>query len=235
MAKQFKDIPKEAVTASLSSDRTQAVKLGAGRVFDLPPVTDKKVKIPKSVRHVSIHDDSACHVLDAQEYALKDSPLKKYCTEDYEIQRNREGISVRNREHIIIARTCPFTKDFCEKPEVSIDCYACTYKQSLGYEVSPVTGEFIKKDSGKLKWSLLPFEELKDVVRVLMKGAEKYSADNWKKCDDVTRYKDALMRHVIAYVSGEKEDYEFGLSHLAHAVCNCLFLMWFDHHKKEEK
>ena len=95
--------------------------------------------------------------------------------------------------------------------------------------------KFIKSDSGKLKWSLLPFEELKDVVRVLMKGAEKYSADNWKKCNDVTRYKDALMRHVIAYVSGEKEDYEFGFSHLAHAVCNCLFLMWFDHHKKEEK
>ena len=95
-------------------------------------------------------------------------------------------------------------------------------------------GDFVKKDSGKLQWSLMPFEELRDVVKVLMHGAEKYSPDNWKKCDNVVRYKDALMRHVIAYVSGEEIDSEFGLSHLAHAVCNCLFLMWFDKHKDEK-
>lgn len=93
---------------------------------------------------------------------------------------------------------------------------------------------FIKADSGKLQWSLLPFEELKDVVRVLMLGAKKYTPDNWKKCDDVTRYKDALMRHVISYVSGDTTDEESGLSHLAHAVCNCLFLMYFDSREKEK-
>jgi hypothetical protein len=93
---------------------------------------------------------------------------------------------------------------------------------------------FIKADSGKLQWSLLPFEELKDVVRVLMLGAKKYTPDNWKKCDDVTRYKDALMRHVISYVSGDTTDDESGLSHLAHAVCNCLFLMYFDNTQKEK-
>ncbi len=93
---------------------------------------------------------------------------------------------------------------------------------------------FVKADSGKLQWSLLPFEELKDVVRVLMLGAKKYTPDNWKKCDDVTRYKDALMRHVISYVSGDETDEESQLSHLAHAVCNCLFLMYFDNTKKEK-
>jgi hypothetical protein len=96
------------------------------------------------------------------------------------------------------------------------------------------TSDFVKADSGKLQWSLLPFEELKDVVRVLMLGAKKYTPDNWKKCDDVTRYKDALMRHVISYVSGDTTDGESGLSHLAHAVCNCLFLMYFDNTKKEK-
>jgi hypothetical protein len=96
------------------------------------------------------------------------------------------------------------------------------------------TSDFIKADSGKLQWSLLPFEELKDVVRVLMLGAKKYTPDNWKKCDDVTRYKDALMRHVISYVSGDTTDDESGLSHLAHAVCNCLFLMYFDSREKEK-
>lgn len=106
--------------------------------------------------------------------------------------------------------------------------------EAFRYATSRLEGDFIKKDSGKLQWSLMPFEELKDVVKVLMHGAEKYSPDNWKNCDNVVRYKDALMRHVIAYVSGEEIDSEFGLSHLAHAVCNCLFLMWFDKHKDDK-
>lgn len=93
---------------------------------------------------------------------------------------------------------------------------------------------FVKNDSGKLQWSLLPFNELKDVVKALMLGARKYTPDNWKKCDDVTRYKDALMRHVISYICGETIDDESHISHLAHAVCNCLFLMYFDNTKKEE-
>ena len=63
-----------------------------------------------------------------------------------------------------------------------------------------MSNDFVKNDKGKLQWSLMPFEQLEDTVRVLMKGAEKYSRDNWKKCDDVNRYKDALMRHVTAYI-----------------------------------
>ena len=93
--------------------------------------------------------------------------------------------------------------------------------------------DFVKNDDGKLQWSLMPFEQLEDTVRVLMKGAVKYSRDNWKKCDDVNRYKDALMRHVTAYIKGETKDPEDNLSHLAHAICNCLFLQWFD--DKQEK
>lgn len=93
-------------------------------------------------------------------------------------------------------------------------------------------GDFIKKDEGKLQWSLMPFEQLEEVVKVLMNGAKKYSRDNWKKCDDTNRYKDALERHVVSYIKGEKKDAEDNLSHLAHAICNCLFLMYFD---KEEQ
>ena len=88
--------------------------------------------------------------------------------------------------------------------------------------------DFVKNDEGKLQWSLMPFEQLEEVVKVLMNGAKKYSRDNWKKCDDFDRYKDALMRHVTSYIKGEKLDSEDGLSHLAHAICNCLFLMYND-------
>lgn len=98
------------------------------------------------------------------------------------------------------------------------------------------TPKFVKADDDKTKWNLMPFRELEEVVKVLMNGAEKYSVDNWKYCNDPTRYKDALMRHVISYVSGEKTDDICkggdGLSHLAHAICNCLFLMYFDNEGK---
>ena len=99
--------------------------------------------------------------------------------------------------------------------------------------VKPST-DFVKNDSGKLEWSLMPFAQLEDVVRVLMNGAKKYSVDNWKKCDDTKRYEDALMRHVVAYVKGDKVDSEDNISHLAHAVCNCLFLMYFDKEKSND-
>lgn len=93
--------------------------------------------------------------------------------------------------------------------------------------------DFVKNDEGKLQWSLMPFKQLEDVVRVLMNGAKKYGRENWRKCDDISRYKDALMRHVTSYIEGECNDPEDGLSHMAHAICNCLFLMWFQ--KQEDR
>ena len=39
------------------------------------------------------------------------------------------------------------------------------------------------------------------------------------------------MRHVTAYIEGQKFDSGPGgddLHHLAHAICNCLFILYFD-------
>lgn len=100
--------------------------------------------------------------------------------------------------------------------------------------------EGVKFDSGKLKWSLLPEEEIEDILRVLDFGAKKYAPDNWKKVDNsLDRYYDALMRHLVEwkkkYSSGEynAKDEESGLSSLSHVGCCVLFLMW--HAKKAEK
>jgi hypothetical protein len=86
-----------------------------------------------------------------------------------------------------------------------------------------------KFDQGKPDWSLLPWGELEEVVKVLTAGKEKYGANNWQMVDSAhDRYFSAAMRHLTAWkIQGEK-DPESGFSHLAHAVCNLLFLMWFD-------
>lgn len=93
---------------------------------------------------------------------------------------------------------------------------------------TPITAG-VKYDKDKPKWSLLPFKALAEVVDVLTYGARKYAPDNWKKVPDArNRYIDATFRHFTAYISGEKNDSETGLNHLAHAICCLLFLLAFD-------
>jgi hypothetical protein len=91
----------------------------------------------------------------------------------------------------------------------------------------------IKYDGQKIRWDLLPFECLEGIVKVLMLGSKKYSDNNWKKVDNATeRYFAALMRHIVAWRTGCKNDSESGLNHLYHAACCVLFLLWFDEFKK---
>lgn len=89
----------------------------------------------------------------------------------------------------------------------------------------------VKFDGGKLDWTLLPFDSVKDILRVLEFGAKKYTRDNWQKVPDAKRrYTAAALRHVTAYAAGETLDPESGLPHLAHAGCCLLFLAWFEKH-----
>lgn len=87
-----------------------------------------------------------------------------------------------------------------------------------------------KKDDGfgtpnaKLQYHLIPQKALAEVVRVLMYGANRYGAENWRRVEPLgERYFDAGQRHEWAWKSGEKKDAESGLSHLAHAICCALF------------
>jgi len=94
----------------------------------------------------------------------------------------------------------------------------------------------IKYDAAKKRWSLLPLQEVEDIVAVLEFGAQKYSPDNWKFVPNAKqRYFDAMIRHMMAWWGGEKDDQESGMRHLAHAGCCLLFLMWLDRNDEESK
>ena len=83
-----------------------------------------------------------------------------------------------------------------------------------------------KFDGGKLQYGLIPPLAMKEMVKVLTFGAEKYEPDNWKHVpDSKRRYFDAMQRHVWAYKEGEVYDPESGIHHLAHAMC-CLFFLY---------
>lgn len=92
----------------------------------------------------------------------------------------------------------------------------------------------IKYDSGKLRYDLLPPEAIKEIVRVITFGAEKYGDYNWQLLSDFhSRYIAAAMRHIEAYRMGNHVDEESGLLHLAHAATNIIFLIWGDLHDVE--
>jgi hypothetical protein len=93
----------------------------------------------------------------------------------------------------------------------------------------------IKFDNHKLLWHLVNWDFIEAGVRVLMHGAKKYADDNWKIVSNRRqRYKNALERHTVAYLKGEKidigtaEDPGTNESHLACIFCNAMFLFWMD-------
>jgi hypothetical protein len=95
-------------------------------------------------------------------------------------------------------------------------------------------GDDKKKDHGKPMWDLLPYKQVSDIVDILTFGASKYGPNQWQEVDNARyRYFAAMMRHLTAWWEGESVDDESGKSHLAHAGCCLLFLMWFDNNKKE--
>jgi hypothetical protein len=83
----------------------------------------------------------------------------------------------------------------------------------------------VKADGGKVRPTLVPPSLMWAVAAVREYGCKKYQdPENWREVEP-QRYKDALYRHWLAYLSGEKCDQESGLPHLWHLACNVAFLI----------
>ena len=80
-------------------------------------------------------------------------------------------------------------------------------------------------DHGKPRPTLVPPSLVMAVARIREYGCQKYTdPENWKQVEP-QRYKDALYRHLLAYLRGERNDPESGLPHLWHMACNIAFLI----------
>lgn len=86
----------------------------------------------------------------------------------------------------------------------------------------------IKNDQDKVRLELISPEALLQLGKVLTHGARKYESHNWRKGISYSRILGAILRHVVAYLGGESKDQETGLSHIAHAMCECMFLLEFE-------
>jgi hypothetical protein len=96
--------------------------------------------------------------------------------------------------------------------------------------------EGMKFDGDKLRWDLLPIAQIEEVVKILTFGAKKYAPNNWQLVDDgIERYYAAVLRHIVAYRKGEIIDSDSNMPHLAHAMCNLMFLLWFTKETKDNE
>ena len=99
----------------------------------------------------------------------------------------------------------------------------------------PENDQTAKADAGKLPLTLVPRQIIRDIAEIRRYGCKKYpngGPDNWKKVS-VERYRDAMFRHMLAYLDDpDGVDEESGLPHLSHLATNVAFLCELE--KKDE-
>lgn len=120
------------------------------------------------------------------------------------------------------------------------DCVTCKSIVGCTARIYPVQGEPVelgeivprelpqghKDDGEKPRLDLLDAYAIEELSWVLTWGARKYAPHNWRKGIAISRLIGALLRHTFAFMRGEDNDPETGRSHMAHAMCCCMFLIW---------
>ena len=84
-----------------------------------------------------------------------------------------------------------------------------------------------KFDQGKPPIHLIPTKCITDAAFVFGFGAAKYGENNWRKDLNnmpYSRHYGSIMRHLLAWHSGEDIDPESGLPHLDHALTQMMIL-----------
>lgn len=85
-----------------------------------------------------------------------------------------------------------------------------------------------KHDGGKIPLNLLSNYALEEVAKVLDFGAKKYRRWDWSEGIAYSRVIAAAKRHIAQWEDRTNLDPETGISHLAHALCNLMFLLDYE-------
>ena len=88
-----------------------------------------------------------------------------------------------------------------------------------------IINQTAKADAGKAQLTLVPRRIIWDIAAIREYGNRKYGdPENWRQVEP-QRYRDALFRHLLAYLDDPVSlDAESGLPHLWHIACNVAFL-----------
>jgi hypothetical protein len=94
-------------------------------------------------------------------------------------------------------------------------------------ETTASTGS-LRFNTGKSQTSELDPEFLLGMGRVLEKARQKYPRGNWSLGNNYSVPWDSMMRHLLAWQSGESLDEESGQNHLYHAALNLMMLAHYE-------
>lgn len=90
----------------------------------------------------------------------------------------------------------------------------------------------LRFNEGKPKWTLVHFNSLVPLVRVLEYGAKKYAPYNWQKPMSRMDILDSMQRAMAKLIDGEENDEESGLPHIGHILANAMFYSFHVTNKK---
>lgn len=82
-----------------------------------------------------------------------------------------------------------------------------------------------KYDGEKPMLALVPPRAFEEIGKAMTYGAKKYGQHNYLGGISYIRLLSALLRHTMAFIRGEDNDSESGLSHLAHAGASVCMLI----------
>lgn len=86
----------------------------------------------------------------------------------------------------------------------------------------------LRYNEGKDRPDLIPVEVLIALGKHYAYGAEKYAPNNWRKGLPYSETTGSLLRHLYAWLGGERNDPESGTHHLVAVIWNAVTLMYFE-------
>ena len=115
---------------------------------------------------------------------------------------------------------------------VELSCPVCDTTYTLARNDAP-TGPSDGCYTGTLDWSLLDWEFLRDMIRVMHHALHKYSKGEWKAVD-IEKFKNSACNHLSRIIDGDLIDEESGMPASVHLGCNAMMLRWHERQQTEE-
>ena len=146
------------------------------------------------------------------------------------VVKGRNDISDCNRCYFLHSYCLAHNNMHCDKRKRldGTPVYYRLVEQCKPKDMEQENNESKKNDrlDDKLRWELLPLEDVEDIVKVYTAGAKKYGPNTWQNLPDgYNRYKAAFFRHLLEHEKGNWIDEETGSIHLAQCVWNAIAML----------
>ncbi len=93
----------------------------------------------------------------------------------------------------------------------------------------------LREKLNNVRYDLMPALCVNEAYgRVAEFGAKKYAPRNWEKGIPQSQIATSLQRHLWAYMEGQDNDPESGLSHLDHLLWNAVAMVFNEYHNIQD-